>query len=279
MYQLVRPLFTNAQHGFMKRRSTTTQHISYFDVLYNDLDKNFPCASVYFDIRKDFDFVPHYRLLTKLAPFGFDEAFLHLFSDYLEDRHQIVRIGSFFRPSVVISDVPQRSVLGPVLFILYMNDLVDYVQNSHVYLYADNLKLLCVDCYDGLQCDNNSIYERSIKNQLEFHPENFEAMKFKCIQSSLFLREAEILFTGELMDFGMLVTEDFCWTTHVKTKLAKCNKIFNCFEKKHTVSNFYPPQKNVVPNDDFICLTLLLPSLVCYNWYFESVRKISALGY
>ena len=85
LYPLVRPLVTNAQHGFMKRRSTTTQHISYFDVLYNNLDQNFPCASVCFDIKKAFDSVPHQKLLTKLAAFGFDDAFLHLFLDYLED--------------------------------------------------------------------------------------------------------------------------------------------------------------------------------------------------
>ena len=164
-----------------------------------------------------------------------------------------------------------------------MNDLVDHVQNSHVYLYADNLKLLCVNCFEGLQCDINGIYEWSRKNQLEFHPEKCKAMNFKCSQSPLFLGEAEILFTREIMDTGMLVTEDLCWTTDVKTKLAKCNKIFIFFEKKHTVSSFYSPQENVVPNDDFICATLLLPSLVCYNWYFESVRKVSAksiaLGY
>ena len=135
LYPLVRPPITNAQHGFMKRRTTVTQFISYFDVLYNNLAKNFPCASIYFDIRKAFDSVPHHRILTKLAAFGFDEAFLHLFLDYLEDRHQIVRIGSCFsRPSVVTSGVPQGSVLGPLLFILYLNELVDYVQNSHLFV-------------------------------------------------------------------------------------------------------------------------------------------------
>ena len=119
LYPRVRPLVTNAQHGFMKRRSTTTQLISYIDVLYNNLDKNFPCASVYFDIRKAVDSVLHNRLLTKLAAFGFDEAFLHLFSDYLEDRHQMVRIGSCFsRPSVLTSGVPQGSVLGPLLLLI-----------------------------------------------------------------------------------------------------------------------------------------------------------------
>ena len=107
-----------------------------------------------------------------------------------------------------------------------MNDLVDHVQNSHVYLYADNLKVLCVDCFEGLQCDINGIYEWSCKSQLEFHPEKCKAMNFKCSQSPLFLGEAQIFFTREIMDLGMLVTEDLCWTTHVKTKLAKCNKIF-----------------------------------------------------
>ena len=96
LYPLVRPLIINPRHGFMKRRSTTTHLISYFDVLYNNLDKNFPCASVCFDIRKAFDFVPHHRLLTQLAAIGFDEAFLHLFSEYVEDRHHIVRMRSCF---------------------------------------------------------------------------------------------------------------------------------------------------------------------------------------
>ena len=89
-----------------------------------------------------------------------------------------------------------------------MNDLVDYVQNSHVYLYADNLKLLCVYCFGFLQCDINGFYEWSIKNLPEFHPEKCKAMNFKCSQSLLFLGEAEILFTGENRDLGMLVTED-----------------------------------------------------------------------
>ena len=232
LYLIVRPLVTNAQHGFMKKRSTTTQLISYFDVLYNNPDENFPCASVYFDIKKAFDSAPHHKLLTKLAAFGFDDAFLHLFSDYLEDRHQIVRRGSCFsRPSVVTSGVPQGSVLEPLLFILYMNDLVDHLQNSQVYLYADDLKLLCVDCFEGLQIDINGIYEWSRKSQLEFHPKKCKAMNFKRSQSPLFLGEAEILFTREIMGLGMLVTEDFCWTTHVKMKFAKCNKIFNFLKR------------------------------------------------
>ena len=210
----------------MKRRSTTTQIILYFDVLYNNPGKNVACASVYFDIRKAFDSILHQILQTKLAAFGFDETFLHHFLDYLEDRHQIVSIGSFFsRPSVVPSGVPQGCVLGPLLFILYMNNVVVCVQNSHVNLLAEDLKLLCVDYFDGLQCDINGIYEWSSKNQLEFHPEKCKLMNFKGSQSPLFLGEVEILFTREIMNLRMLVTEDLCWATHVKTKLAKCNKI------------------------------------------------------
>ena len=124
-----------------------------------------------------------------------------------------------------------------------MNDLVDYVQNSHVYLYADDLKLLCVDCFDGLQCDINGIYEWSIKNQLEFHPEKCKAMNFKCSQSPLFLGEAENLFTGEIMDWGMLVTEDLCWTTLVKSKLAKCNEIFNFWKKAYGFKFLFSARK------------------------------------
>ena len=105
------------------------------------------------------------------------------------------------------------------------------MQNSHVYLSADDLKLLSVDCFDGLQCDINGFYEWSIKNQLEIHSEKSKAMKFKCSQSPIFLGEAEILLTREIMDLGMLVTENLCWTTQVKTKRAKGDKIFNILNR------------------------------------------------
>ena len=115
LYPLVRPLTTNPQHGFMKRRSTNTQLISYFDVLYNNLDKNFPCTSVCFDIRKAFGSFPHHRLLTKLATFGFDEVFLHFFFGISRRStpncpYRVL----FFRPSVVASEVPKGSVFHKV---------------------------------------------------------------------------------------------------------------------------------------------------------------------
>ena len=176
LYSIVRPLVTNAQQGFMKRRSTTTQLISYFDVLYNNLDKNFPCSSVYFHSFQAFVFISFLRFLIPFRIIVYKQKWQHLdltklffiFLDYLEDQHQIDRIGSFFRLSVVKYGVPQGSVLGPLLFILYLSNLVDYVQNSHVYLYAENLKLLCVDCFDGVQCDINGIYEWSSKIKWKF---------------------------------------------------------------------------------------------------------------
>ena len=89
-----------------------------------------------------------------------------------------------------------------------MNDLVDYVQNSQVYLCADDLKLLFADCFGALQCDLNGVYEWSIKNKLEFHPEKCKAMKFKCSQSPLFIGEAKILFILDIMDLETLIFKD-----------------------------------------------------------------------
>ena len=102
-----------------------------------------------------------------------------------------------------------------------MNDLVDYVQNSHVYLYADDLKLLCVDCFDGLQCDINGIYEWSINNQLEFHPEKCKAMNFKCSQSALFLGEAEILFNR---DYGFIAAARAQYLLSLVIERGTCSK-------------------------------------------------------
>ena len=74
------------QYGFMKHRNTVSQLVSYLDHVYKSIDNNTPSVSVYFDVKKAIDTVPHHVLIYKLQLFGFDNAFIDLITSYLTNR-------------------------------------------------------------------------------------------------------------------------------------------------------------------------------------------------
>ena len=134
-------LLSEKQFGFMRGRSTTTQLLNYLDKCVEMLANGNVVDAIYFDFAKAFDTVPHRRLLKKLKGYGIDGKILEWIKSFLQNRTQSVKVnGIFSNIASVKSGVPQGSVLGPILFILYINDLPDVVQ-SNVYLFAEDTKM------------------------------------------------------------------------------------------------------------------------------------------
>ena len=131
------------QHGFIKNRSCLSQLLLSFNHIYNCLDKSIPVDVIYLDFKKAFDSVPHNELLLKLWKLGITGSLWRWFQANLTERYHYVTIDGASSPRLpVISGVSQGSILGPLLFLIYINRLPEQVDYKSCYLFADDTKLL-----------------------------------------------------------------------------------------------------------------------------------------
>ena len=135
-------LLSCKQYGFISGRSTTTQLLSYLDKCIETIVTGGVVDTIYFDFAKAFDTVPHPRLLGKLSCYGISGNIINWIKAFLLGRSQVVRVnGEKSEETAVLSGIPQGSVLGPLLFVVYINDLPESVK-SNIFLFADDTKIL-----------------------------------------------------------------------------------------------------------------------------------------
>jgi ribonuclease P/MRP protein subunit RPP40 len=128
------------QYGFMPGLSTKTNLLTFWNKVTAGLESNESCDVVYFDFAKAFDKVPHGPLIHKLEINGITGRLLIWIKNWLTDRTRVVLNGSSSEYCNVTSSVPQWSVLGPTLFLIYINDLCNEV-TCESFLFADDTKI------------------------------------------------------------------------------------------------------------------------------------------
>ena len=140
-HMMLHNLFCDAQHGFVPRRSCITQFLVTMELWSEILDSGTPIDAIYLDFRKAFDTVPHQRLTRKLKAYGVTGKPLRWIRDFLTGRKQRVVVnGKLSTWADILSGIPQGSVLGPILFVILINDLPDVVRST-VKIFADDTKL------------------------------------------------------------------------------------------------------------------------------------------
>ena len=132
----------SAQHGFLSRRSYLTCQLEFLDHATLSIDRGMSVITIYLDMHKAFDRVPHQRLLLKLRMLGIADGFLNWLSSFLSDRQTVVKINGFYSPPHdTTSDFIQGSVLGPTLFLICMNDIFSIVKHRRAFMFADDIKI------------------------------------------------------------------------------------------------------------------------------------------
>ena len=225
-------LLSEKQFGFLSGRSTVTQLLNYLDKCAEVVANGGVVDSIYFDFSKAFDTVPHTRLSVKMKAYGIEGKLLTWVQAFLSGRKQMVRVnGELSSSKPVISGIPQGSVLGPLLSVLYINDLPDTVQ-SNVLLFADDTKIFnqvsSIDDALVLQNDIDALNRWSDRWLLKFNTDKCHVLtmgKFERIMHThrytLYGDELEHVFNEK--DLGVIIDMELTFEEHTATKVKKAN--------------------------------------------------------
>ena len=261
IYRKVRPVITKMQHGFMRNKTTITQLILVCERLYQHNDAGDCLDFIYFDFSKAFDRVDHNILLRKLATFGFDDAFIALISSYLQNRCQCVKIGGTLSDCrAVHSGVPQGSVLGPLLFLIFIND-ISFCIDTDGYIFADDLKISS-HCPISLQSDINRLIDWSVSNHLDFNFDKVYHVNYFDSLSRFQFEGKEIKTVSTIRDLGVTFDTNLSWKPHLNSSITKANNVF--FSLKRNVPYGTPVYTKLCIYRSCILSLLLYGSQVWY---------------
>ena len=238
MYARVEKFFKSSetiykyQFGFRRHYSTNHALLSITEQIRNALDKNMYACGVFIDLEKAFDTVNHQILLSKLYHYGIRGVANKWFSSYLSNRYQRVSVNGVSSSRMPITcGVPQGSILGPLLFLIYINDMHLAMQSTTMYHFADDTNLL-YSCKtlkvlrSKLNKDLEFLYDWLCANRLSLNAGKTEFIVFRppryklSERVTLKLHHSKLFESSKINYLGLILDNKLNWKAHT-TELSK----------------------------------------------------------
>ena len=237
-------IYYPGQYGFSEKHSTELASLELSDRVIQYLDKGETPISIFLDLSKAFDTLDHSILLTKLAYYGIRNSALDLLESYLSDRKQYVLLDSTQSADVnILTGVPQGSILGPLLFTIYINDIIHCSSQFKFIMYADDTTLLTTaqsfdkktDLGRSINAELTKVSDWLNVNKLSLNVNKTKAMAFHMPQKILQLPQISIAQTDiEFVDnfnfLGITFDSHLNWAAHINliaSKILKTTAVLN----------------------------------------------------
>ena len=247
-------LLNSSQYGFRKGHSTQHAILDIVNDIQSNMNRRLLSCGIFIDLKKAFDTVDHDVLLDKLNHYGFRGIINSWFSSYLKKRTQTTEVDHFISDKAVVGcGVPQGSVLGPLLFLLYVNDIHRCSNKLRFYLFADDTNILYADkTLKNLETTvnnelqnlsnwltankltlnikkSNFVIFRPYQKRLAYQPKLYmfdnEKSKYVCLESKVYIKY-----------LGVLVDQHLSWKYHIDSVVTKISKNVGLIAKlRHSV--------------------------------------------
>lgn len=233
MYSHVERAISPMQHGFVKGRSTTTNLLIFSQTILSNMNAESQTDCILTDFMKAFDTVSHNILLHKLQWYGFSPHFINFIHSYLKNRENIVTLyNESSEIFISTSGVPQGTILGPLFFVLFINDLPSVLTSAQGLLFADDLKIFqkinsVNDCV-SLQKDIDNIVLWCKNNNLMLNLDkckfiSFFKSKFK-IQCDYKIDNSPLPEVLLIKDLGVLFNQKMNFKVHINQVVNRAHQ-------------------------------------------------------
>ena len=243
-------ILSEAQSGFRKNHSTITALLKVTDDWLSAIDHGLLTGAVFIDLRKAFDTVDPYILLNKLSNIGVSDSCLSWFRSYLIGRRICTVINSSTsEESSIDYGVPQGSILGPLLFVVYIDDLVKHLEQCSVHLYADDTVIYFsskdVHMIESvLNSELQNIFDWLGSSKLSLNCSKTVCMLFgsqrmlnKCNQLNIIVNRAKIQQVQSTKYLGMILDPNLKWNLHIDHMFNRISKLIRMLSRlRHTLS-------------------------------------------
>ena len=245
-------LLSKEQSGFRPLHSTATCVTHIVDFLLQNMDSGQLIGAVFLDLKKAFDVIPLHLILAKLSFYGIRNDEYKWFESYLLSRKHCVSVqGCSSNYLTVQSGVPQGSILGPLIFCLFINDIckLSFSSQSKISLYADDTAIFNKDSdHSQIQINLQRDFDLIVKwlkyNGMYIHPDKTKVITFgpkrklHNLVLSIKYNDSELENVSHLKYLGVILDSQLVWSKHIETICLKISRSIACIRRiKHLVPN------------------------------------------